>query len=502
MPLRRRQPIHHSYIPRRCRRPIHCSDMLQPSTPLPEDATPRQKSEGLLSDLGMNEATTDRKVDIFGLQHEKTSNDPLNFLAEILALAPGSNSRSSQMPYKHKTRAGVSADLDSFTPSTGLFPEDADRRLIRHSYNELGGSVMDDSVTRRPLVITEDGKPPMRFRLDLCIGQGPFGSVYYAINTTANQAVVVKRISLEYFDSQEVTQLVKDVESIKQLSHPRLVKCQGVAHDADSFSLVLEYAEKGSLAKPPRSSCMKMSERQVAKYVVHILNGLHYLHTNNVVHGNLKATNVLITTQDNIKLSDYGLSLNTRADLVPPNWMAPEVIRRRDNASPKSDIWSLACTITELLTGRPPYGDLPSSIRVTYQIVNDDCPPMPPSCSPLLETFLKQCLSRDPAQRPTADLLRKHPWLKQNWDIQQECPPQDTFADRDLISSRHKIPTTGDACNQAQAETPDSHRRIVGLLGGPVVSLVPRADRLNFPLGAHFFSKTKLEIRKNARLHP
>ena len=100
--------------------------------------------------------------------------------------------------------------------------------------------------------------------------------------------------------------------------------------------------------------------------MIQVLKGLDYLHHNGVVHCNLKAANILMTQSGELKLSDFGISLYLRAieHMDKPrgvpcmlNWAAPEVIELRP-VSTKSDIWSLGCTIIELLTGRPPYGDL------------------------------------------------------------------------------------------------------------------------------------------------
>ena len=92
------------------------------------------------------------------------------------------------------------------------------------------------------------------------------------------------------------------------------------------------------------------------------------------MHCDLKAANILTTKTGNVKLSDFGVSLNLRAmereikDVAgTPNWMAPEVIELK-GASTKSDIWSLGCTVIELLTGRPPYGDIPNAMTGTQPI--------------------------------------------------------------------------------------------------------------------------------------
>lgn len=128
------------------------------------------------------------------------------------------------------------------------------------------------------------------------------------------------------------------------------------------------YAENGSLGQTLKAFG-KLNEKLVAGYVVKILEGLHYLHTSDVVHCDLKAANILTTKTGNVKLSDFGVSLNLRTAMQgnikdvagTPNWMAPEIIEL-NGASPKSDIWSLACTIIELLTGRPPYAEVGNSM--------------------------------------------------------------------------------------------------------------------------------------------
>lgn len=128
------------------------------------------------------------------------------------------------------------------------------------------------------------------------------------------------------------------------------------------------YAENGSLGQTIKSFG-KLNEPLVARYVVKILEGLHYLHRSDVVHCDLKAANILTTKNGNVKLTDFGVSLNLRAmereidkDVTgTPNWMAPEVIELK-GASTKSDIWSLGCTVIELLTGKPPYADIANSM--------------------------------------------------------------------------------------------------------------------------------------------
>ena len=185
----------------------------------------------------------------------------------------------------------------------------------------------------------------------------------------------------------------------------------------------------------------RLNERLVASYVAKILEGLHYLHGQDVVHCDLKAANILSTKTGNVKLTDFGVSLNLRAMereiknvAGTPNWMAPEIIELKD-ASAKSDIWSLGCTVIELLTGRPPYAEISNSmtgsystlitnildadngVTVMFRIVEDAMPPIPEACSDLARQFLLECFNKEPSKRPGAELLFEHPWLKQNWGV-------------------------------------------------------------------------------------
>ena len=99
-------------------------------------------------------------------------------------------------------------------------------------------------------------------------------------------------------------------------------------------------------------------------YAAKILDGLSYIHHNGVVYGDLRAANILTTKDGSVKLSNYGLGALEWAGLIAvgsPNWAAPEVLECK-GMSTKSDIWSLGCTVIELLTGQPPYADMADDV--------------------------------------------------------------------------------------------------------------------------------------------
>ncbi|KAN0138114.1 Protein kinase-like domain containing protein [Lactarius tabidus] len=105
----------------------------------------------------------------------------------------------------------------------------------------------EGSMSQRTLVVREEGKAPTHFQLGNCIGHGQFGAVYRALNLNTGQMVAVKRIGLEGLKEEENSQLMREVDLVKRLSHPSIVKYEGMARDENTLSIVLGYAENGPL---------------------------------------------------------------------------------------------------------------------------------------------------------------------------------------------------------------------------------------------------------------
>ena len=135
--------------------------------------------------------------------------------------------------------------------------------------------------------------------------------------------------------------------------------------------------ENGSLGQTLNTFGI-LNESLTASYVVKILEGIRYLHQRGVIHGDLRAANILTTKNGNVKLSDFSVTLNLRQMegdmkdvLYIPYWMAPEVIELK-GASTKADIWSLGCTVIELLIGRPPYADITNTMGGMYIMLHEN----------------------------------------------------------------------------------------------------------------------------------
>jgi len=116
-----------------------------------------------------------------------------------------------------------------------------------------------------------------------------------------------------------------------------------------------------------------------------VLQGLLYLHEQGVIHRDIKGANILTTADGTVKLADFGVAtksnVNEYSVVGTPYWMAPEVIEL-SGASTASDIWSLGCTVIELLDGKPPYHNM-QPMHALFKMVTDDHPPLPEGASPV-----------------------------------------------------------------------------------------------------------------------
>ena len=234
------------------------------------------------------------------------------------------------------------------------------------------------------------------------------------------------------------------------------------------------YCENGSL----HTICKnfgKFPETLVARYMAQVLQGLLYLHDQGVIHRDIKGANILLIKEGNVKLADFGVATRNGPELMnssvvgTPYWMAPEVITL-SGATTASDIWSLGCTVIELLEGKPPYHKF-NSVAALYRIVNDDHPPLPESLSPACEDFLMQCFQKDPNLRVSAKKLLKHPWIANMKRTNEVEPSKPTKFDEAVKSVQE--------WNEALKSSPDNST-IGASHNGATIAPLPTDEAENF----------------------
>lgn len=240
----------------------------------------------------------------------------------------------------------------------------------------------------------------------------------------------MKVIDTRKSSPEQINQLISAADDLKELDHPNIVKYIGFLQSKELFCFILEYCEERSLYDQMKETKSSFSdERIIAKFILQVLNGLEYLHRNSTIHRDIKAQNILTKSSGVAKLADFGIAAkateNRGTIAGTPNWMAPEIIKG-NGATTLSDIWSLGCTIIELLTGKPPFSNMPT-MSALFKLSDAGADELiPPGVSPLLEDFLQACLKNDPAFRPSAEKLLQHPWITQVADPMHTTSQEDS----------------------------------------------------------------------------
>ncbi|XP_071682892.1 MAP3K epsilon protein kinase 1 isoform X4 [Lolium perenne] len=250
------------------------------------------------------------------------------------------------------------------------------------------------------------------------IGKGAYGRVYKGLDLENGDFVAIKQVSLENIPQEDLNIIMQEIDLLKNLNHKNIVKYLGSLKTKSHLHIILEYVENGSLAniiKPNKFG--PFPESLAAVYIAQVLEGLVYLHEQGVIHRDIKGANILLTKEGLVKLADFGVAtklteadVNTHSVVGTPYWMAPEVIEM-SGVCAASDIWSVGCTVIELLTCSPPYYEL-QPMPALFRIVQDVHPPIPDGFSPESTDFLRQCFQKDAIQRPDAKTLLMHQWLQ------------------------------------------------------------------------------------------
>ncbi|CAI7796211.1 unnamed protein product [Closterium sp. NIES-53] len=310
------------------------------------------------------------------------------------------------------------------------------------------------------------------------LGCGAFGSVSLAIDGTTGHLMAVKSVTAsgdsDRQQSRELQALENERQILQKVSSPRVIECYGAdwseENGVKSRNILLELASGGSLADLVKkfNKGDGLDEILVRRFTRGITEGLRDLHARGIVHCDVKGQNVLLF-KSGVKLCDFGASflldspgssrdssgasprdslqsLDVNENREAPRcanvagkaklagkaerkqmkgticWMAPEVVAEK-GATPSSDVWSLGCTVIEMLTGRPPWVSKESVTQnrqspksfmsVLYKIgCSVEVPEFPSKISAEGRDFLLKCLDRDPDGRSSAEDLLQHPFIR------------------------------------------------------------------------------------------
>ena len=280
-------------------------------------------------------------------------------------------------------------------------------------------------------VLSVPSNPEDLFTLLYPVGNGGFGTVYKAMHNSSKQIFAIKIIDYTKgcnndknnisFNYKSIIQETSIMKLINESNY--IIKYYGsyYSHRSNTIWLILEYCSSGSAVDLMLSMERTLSEVEVSTIMKMVLKGLIHMHKLNLIHRDIKGANILLSEDGYAKLGDFGVGIQMSDEEYrtskkgSPYWMSPQVVLKK-KYDMKTDIWSLGITCLELVEGQPPYSNL------SPQEVLEKIAEKPPKAEDIINemehtsnfiNFVNLCLEIDPKKRPSADVLIKHPFIKE-----------------------------------------------------------------------------------------
>eukprot|EP00754_Rhynchopus_humris_P000742 Rhum_TRINITY_DN10478_c0_g1::Rhum_TRINITY_DN10478_c0_g1_i1::g.38670::m.38670 len=268
-----------------------------------------------------------------------------------------------------------------------------------------------------------------KWKLGRELGSGAFGTVHHVVDeeTTEQYAAKVFKLRAQGDSRQKMQEsFMNEINLLRDLDHENIVRYIDTERKGDVGYIILEYVPGGSLLDF-RKKFTSIPEQVARKFIAHALKGLEYLHRHNVIHLDVKSANLLVNTNGVVKVADFGCGVRFEVDggktsadgkatgTLP--FMAPEVITRRV-FSTACDIWSVGCTVIEMVCGGliwcPRVSEAVAFVAMIKEDWNKGKTPInylqKNQVSPLCLAFLKRCLQIDPSERSSAEELLTDPF--------------------------------------------------------------------------------------------
>ena len=248
------------------------------------------------------------------------------------------------------------------------------------------------------------------------IGKGTFSTVKLGYEIPTGIKVAVKILDKKIVKENETKEIQREINILKKLSHPNIIKLHKVLLNERYFYLVMDYVDGDDLFHYV-SKKKRLPEIESCKFFHQLISCIEYLNSLNIVHRDIKPENILLDTQkNNLKLIDFGLSIISNGQLLKtkcgsPCFVAPEVIQKISYNGLISDIWSIGIVLYFMLTGNLPFES--NTLKDLYSKIIYGVFSIPSFLSENAISILKKLLNVDPKKRITIAEIKKHPFYLQ-----------------------------------------------------------------------------------------
>ncbi|GAM20176.1 hypothetical protein SAMD00019534_033510 [Acytostelium subglobosum LB1] len=272
--------------------------------------------------------------------------------------------------------------------------------------NQNGG-LLDDvwfvNTTNLPITASVSIISYSDIKIEKEIGKGHFSKVLRGI--WKQKEVAVKKLNLVKDKGKEemMTEFKAEVELLGTLQHPNLVACYGYC--LNPMCIVMEYLPTGNLYDLIHSRDKQLDSALILQFAFEIARGMQFLHSRNIIHRDLKSSNLLLDKHFNIKIADLGIArettfTQTMTTIGTVAWTAPEILRH-ESYNNKADVYSYALVLWELLSGEEPYAGIPAMNAGILVASKGLRPDIPEKCDPNWKKLVVWCWAEDPNKRPS-----------------------------------------------------------------------------------------------------